>query len=132
MARRLTSRVGIAGAALAFAVSGGVAGEQVHPLSAHDAHSLATPVTESGSHRGATAGDHVEHHRDGPLPSSSGDCTCLGPCQGGGAPTLPEATLSQMSLPDIGNVQLVSARASSVDGDPTAYLFPLPDPPPST
>lgn len=95
-----------------------------HAASGHgtSGHSASWPASVEGH-----AGDHSGHTGGGP----SGQCNCLGACHGGGAPVLPNAASSEIPGGRIDHLRVVRMAHVLIGTNPTSYLFPLPNPPPS-
>lgn len=134
MAQRRFFKLCAGGAAVLFTATSGFTGMQMHPLTAHpeSENVLAMEVGIVSHPTGQMPAAHRGHHGAHPhsLPGSSKDCTCLGPCQGGGPPTLASPVSVLPLLPQSNRVQVAFAPESPVQRDPTAYLLPLPNAPP--
>ena len=126
MQRPLMFRLSTASAVLVFMTMGGVTGVESHPLSPHGPHS---GVTDAGP-RSDSEMHHAGHHSRHPQHGSSQDCTCIGACVGGAAPTLTNALLFEIPGGEIDLLRVVRATVLLIRQDPTSYLFPLPNAPP--
>lgn len=121
-------------AAVIFTATSGFTGMQMHPLAAHPesenvlAMEMGMGSRSMGQMPAAHAGHHGAHQHS--LPGSSNDCSCPGPCQGGGPPTLASHVAVLPLLPRSRRAQVAMAPESPIRRDPTAYLVPLPNAPP--
>jgi hypothetical protein len=84
----------------------------------HGSHEQAAPAASHGGH-------HEGHHPPGQ------ECTCVGPCQGGAAPSLsgPETSALPVVEPDRTPVEPAVARL--IPQDPRSHLLPPPTAPPA-
>jgi hypothetical protein len=137
MARRKAFKLCSGCAALVFTATSGVTGMQMHPLSAHpESEAILAMEMGLGSQPMASmpathAMHHMMHHGQHSMPGSSNDCTCPGPCAGGGPPTLASHLPGLEIVPQSGPVQVVYAPEPLIRSDPMAYLRPLPNAPPT-
>jgi hypothetical protein len=135
MQRRPTFRLATGCAAFAFAVTAGMTGMQMHPLSAHpESDDVLAMQMGTDMHRMSGMSEHLAHHTGQhsrhSLPGSSNDCTCLGPCQGGGPPTLAGQAAFLTVVPGTTALRVAYSPVEVIRKDPTAYLRPLPNAPP--
>jgi len=130
MVRNLTFRLSTACAALVFTTTAALTGIEAHPLSVHGSHSEGTI---------ALASDGPMHHPDGDAPGryeghsqhgSSEECTCVGPCQGGVSPNLPDPSSAILAVDETDRIPGISIVVFSVHEELRSYLFPLPNAPP--
>ncbi len=128
--RQLAFRVGAAFATLIFMMMGGAAGVESHPFSHSGPHSSDIVAIELGAHESASAGDRAGHHSGRPQHGSSQECTCIGACQSGAAPTLPNVLFSEALGGEIDRQRVARVATSPIHENPTAYLFPFPNAPP--
>jgi hypothetical protein len=135
------SRVSVACVAIVFATLGGVGGMDAHVLSSHGAHfghiitgsERVGPQDAQDPHAG-----HVGHHaaaagadESGEQQQPSGECTCVGPCQGGTAPSITRGVEYTVATGEVRSTPQMAESARLVDRDPTSHLLPLPNGPPS-
>ncbi len=127
--RLFVSRLSVACIALVFVTMGGAPGMD---HSTHVGHHASTEQ-ESGGHHGG--GSHAGHHaaptQDSGEQSPATECTCVGPCQGGTAPSESRTTTHQVSVGDVRQVWSVVLSDRVLDRDPTSHLLPFPNAPPS-
>jgi hypothetical protein len=130
----------VACVAIVFATLGGVGGMDTHVLSSHGAHfghiitdaerlgSNETPDPHAGhaGHQAAASADE-----GGERPQPTGECTCVGPCQGGTAPNVTRGVEYTVAAGDVRSAPRVAESTRLVDHDPTSHLLPLPNGPPS-
>lgn len=113
---------------------------QMHPLSAHpesedliamEMGTYSHPAAPMNAHSGLHAAHHAGHPQHS-FPGSGDDCTCLGPCQGGAAPSLPDVGTPEIALAPVEHLHAAPRRARVVHQDPRSYLLPFPNPPPAS
>ena len=130
MVRSLTFRLCAASAAVVFAMAGGLTGTDPHEPAVHGPQAEALISLETHP-----APDHSAMHRDADSSHSQhgtpDECHCVGPCQGGGSTSLPDATSNEIVVGETGLVPAVAVVALMVLQDPASYLFPLPNAPPA-
>jgi hypothetical protein len=134
MTRSLTSRLSTAFALVVFATTGGLTGMQVHMGPGHVGDSGDVAVAEqhdhsqhSGMEQPVDDAGHSGHAHHG----SGEECTCVGPCQSGASPGLPDVPSAAVILGETDDQPIVPSVAVAVWEDPASYLFPLPNAPPS-
>jgi hypothetical protein len=144
MLRALTHRLLTAAAAVVFATTSGVTGMQAHPLSMHGPHAseVMAPGAATPTHHGHSAahgGEHGEeheapegaaHHSSHSDHGSGTECTCIGPCQGGGTPSLPDPRSHAVGELAVQHAAIPPMAALAVREHPSPYLRPLPNAPP--
>lgn len=139
MAHRRIFKLCTGCAAFVFTATSGLTGMQMHPLSAHPesedliamemgtyAHSNLSLPSPAGLHVAHHAGGHGQHS----VPGSADGCTCLGPCQGGAPPSLPDVGTPRIVLAPVAHLHAVPTRTRVAHQDTGSYLLPLPNPPP--
>lgn len=125
---------------LAFAAMGGARGMDTHPLASHGTHfgHIIAKAETTVSH--APADPHAGHHMEpsaGPTEAPTeqeapaGECTCVGPCQGGTAPNVTRGVEYTVATGDVRTAPQVAESIRLVDRDPTSHLLPLPNGPPA-
>lgn len=120
-------RLGVACITLVFTVSGGLTGFDARPLSMH----CGNAGGGEGSAREQVSPHSASGHPSHPTPTSSSDCTCLGPCQSGVTPRLAASTPPGIGLGESERAHAVAVSVPLIRPDPTSYLFPLPNGPPT-
>ena len=96
----------------------------------HSQEGLAHSGVTDGGPRWDSEMHHAGHHSRHPQHGSSENCTCIGACVGGAAPTLTSALLFKIPGGEIDLLRVVRATVLLIRQDPTSYLFPLPNAPP--
>ena len=143
MAHPLTVRIGTAGAAFVFVVTGALTGSGLCPRSHHGSHSVDAIAMEADhADRRAKAGGNPSPHGAGPRSAAQGhpsghtqqgssqECTCIGACAGGAAHSLPRLVLLAIWGGEIDRRPVVRPAALRIRQSPNSYLFPLPNAPP--
>ena len=130
MVRSLTFRLCAASTAVVFAVAGGLRGVDSHALATHGPHAEAIISLETHPAPAQSATDR-DAHSSHSQPGSPDECHCVGPCQGGGSTTLPDATSNEIAVGETDLVPAVAVVALMVLQYPASYLFPLPNAPPT-
>lgn len=127
--RPLAHRLAVACIALVFMTMGGA------PSMDHSTHVGHHASTEQASASHDGAGSHAGHHaapaEQGEEESPAAECTCVGPCQGGTAPSESRTTSYVVAIGEIRQVRSVAQAVRILDRDPTSHLLPFPNPPPS-
>ena len=90
------------------------------------AYSAAAAGVEGNGAQSATPGHHSGHPQHG----SSHECTCIGACQGGTEPTVPDVASSDIPVGQTDRSGAVRVAVLPIHEDPTSYLFPFPNAPP--
>jgi hypothetical protein len=142
--------MGVACVALLFATMGGARRMDAHAMTGHGSHfghiiaqgeAVVSDDDHSAhaGHHGAAAhtGSHTASHEVVDEPSqeaeepSSGECTCVGPCQGGTPPNVTQPTSYVVATHEIESAPHVARTVHRVYRDPTSHLLPLPTAPPA-
>lgn len=123
-------------ASLVFVATGGLTGMQMHPLSPHpESHDLFTmEMGADAPSMVAMLAGHWAHHSGSPhgsMAAPSLDCACLGPCQGGAAPSLADLGTLETAFRQTWPSHATAPRGRVIHQDPRSYLLPLPNPPPA-
>jgi hypothetical protein len=143
LARRSASRLGAGVIAFVFVTMGGALGMDAHSA-AHESHPghrmAASPEAPRGHAAHHDDGSHAVHHRavaaagtsdDSGGESPATECTCVGPCQGGSAPSDTRTTSYEVAEGEVRTVRAAVGTARIIDRDPTAHLLPYPTAPPA-
>ena len=114
-----------------------------HALSGHVSHfghaaaAAETNVSHEGHHAAASPAGHHEApvsvpagEQDG-SDSSSSECTCVGPCQGGTAPNVTTPFSYVAGTHEIDSAPRIARKVHRVHRDATSHLLPLPNAPPA-
>ena len=130
MVRSLTFRLCTACAAVAFAITGGLTGMDSHPPELHGPQAEA--IVGLGAHHAPdqTAPDR-DAHASHPQHGSGVECRCVGPCEGGASPTLPDLASTEIAGGEADDIPVLGFATLIVWEDPASYLFPLPNAPPA-
>jgi hypothetical protein len=159
MRRPLTFRLGTALAAFVFAATSGITGMEAHPLSAHGPHASGLIALDLGVAPEQSAGSHADHHsghdvasdpaasahghhqaaaahttdagQSGHSHHSSEECTCVGPCQGGAAPTISGPETADVWVGEADHAPVVYAPIRLIHQDPSSHLLPFATAPPA-
>lgn len=123
--------------AVVFMTMGGGGAMSVHSASheSHPGHVMATEDsggTDHSSHGQSTHAGHDGGASSEPSqPDPATECTCVGPCQGGTAPSESRSTSYEVAVGDVQKAPAAPHVASLVYRDATAHILPLPTAPPS-
>src|SRR5688572_28914727 len=122
--------------ACVFMAMGGVRRMDAHSSTSHGAHFAhiiaGAPTDVADPHAGHHGASAAADHEDAPQEEPSSECTCVGPCQGGAAPSA-EGPRSFVAVApaDLGLAPQVARSTHRVYRDPTSHLLPLPNAPPA-
>jgi hypothetical protein len=134
MPRSLGFRIHTALAVVVFAATSGLTGMEAHPSSLHAPNEHAAvadhPTADEHDDRHVTP-ERAAHHAGHPQHGPSDECTCVGPCQGGAAPPLPDPASSEVSVAATTETPAPPVSALVVREDSASYLIPLPNAPPA-
>jgi len=126
-------------AALVLVASAGLTEVHAHPMPHRGAHHAVAARKDAAcsalsSEMSNLAGQMAAHHRPHdprhPVPGTSSNCTCMGPCMDGTAVTSPDVAVSVDVPAESEDVGAAPSPTPLIHQDPTAYLSPLPNAPP--
>jgi hypothetical protein len=137
--RSVAPRLGAATMAVVFLTMGGGGAKSVHSASheSHPGHVIAAETTAS-DHTSHAPDTHAAHHGGATSEKSdetpqdpATECTCVGPCHGGTAPSEYRTTSYEVAEGEVQKVLAAPHVARIVYRNASAHILPLPTAPPS-
>jgi hypothetical protein len=135
--RKVARSVCAATMAVVFMTMGGGGAMSVHSASheSHPGHVMAAEDSGGTDHSSHGQSAHAGHDGGATSEPSQQDpateCTCVGPCQGGTAPSESRSTSYEVAVGEVQKVPAAPHVARLVYRDATAHILPLPTAPPS-